>query len=211
MATFAVKVVRRLLDCEEVMKVAIVVAVVILGCSGAFAQEPSKPSPAQNYFTDTELITQDGQKVRFYSDVLKGKVVVINCFFATCQGSCLPMSRTFVKLQEMLDPAMARDVVFVSISVDPTMDTPERLKDYATKLGAKPGWLLLTGTKENVDLIHKKLGQYVEDKNAHNNIFLIGNEKTGLWKKAFGLARVEELYKVLESVVNDKGSSATHN
>ena len=171
------------------------------------AQEAAKQSTAQTYFTDTELITQDGQKVRFYSDVLKGKTVVINCFFATCQGACLPMSRTFVKLQGMLDPAMAKDVVFVSISVDPTMDTPERLKKYATDLGAKPGWLLLTGTKQNVDLIHKKLGQFVEDKASHSNIFIIGNERTGLWKKAFGLAKTEDIYKVLESVINDKGGS----
>lgn len=71
-------------------------------------------------------------------------------------------------------------------------------------MGARPGWLLLTGTRANVDLIHKKLGQYVEDKANHNNIILIGNERTGLWKKAFGLAKTEELYTVLETVVNDK-------
>ena len=190
------------------MKTPILVALLVIGSSSVFAQETSKPSPAQTYFTDTELITQDGQKVRFYSDVLKGKTVVINCFFATCQGSCLPMNRNMVKLQEMLSPEVAKKVVFVSISVDPTIDTPERLKTYATKLGAKPGWLLLTGTKENVDLVHRKLGQYVEDKNEHNTVLLIGNEPTGLWKKAFGLARADELLKVLESVVNDKGETA---
>ena len=189
------------------MKAVILFAVIVIGGSTALAQESSKQSFAQAYFTDTELITQDGQKVRFYTDVLKNKVVVINCFFATCQGSCLPMGRNVVRLQEMLDPAVARDVVFVSISVDPAIDTPERLKSYATKMGAKPGWLLLTGTKENVDLIHKKLGQYVEDKTAHNNIFIIGNDRTGLWKKAFGLAKAEELYKVIESVANDKAAT----
>jgi protein SCO1/2 len=68
--------------------------------------------------------------------------------------------------------------------------------------------LLLTGTKENVDLIQRKLGQYVGDKNEHTNVLLIGNDNTGLWKKAFGLARADELLKVIDSVVNDKGEAA---
>jgi protein SCO1/2 len=168
------------------------------------AKTTDEPSAAHKYFTDTELITQEGKPVRFYTDVLKDRIVVINCFFATCQGSCPVMSRTFAKLQQMLDERAVKDVVFVSITVDPELDTPERLKKYAATMGARPGWLLLTGTRANVDLIHKKLGQYVEEKAAHNNIILIGNERTGLWKIAFGLAKPDELYAVLETVANDK-------
>jgi protein SCO1 len=190
-------------------KLLIVLATLFFASVAANAQTSSakttdESSGAHKYFTDTELITQDGKPVRFYTDVLKGKVVVINCFFATCQGSCPVMSRTFSKLQQMLDERAVKDVVFVSITVDPELDTPERLKKYATTMGARPGWLLLTGTRANVDLIHKKLGQYVEEKADHNNIIIIGNERTGLWKKAFGLAKPDELYAVLESVVNDK-------
>ena len=61
-----------------------------------------------------------------------------------------------------------------------------------------------TGDKANVDFTLKKLGQFVDDKQAHLNIFIIGNERTGLWKKAFGLAKSDELVKVVESVINDK-------
>ena len=163
-------------------------------------------SPAEKYFTNTELVTQDGKTVRFYSDVLKGKVIVINCFFSTCQGSCMPMNRNFEKVQALLGDRVGKDVFLVSISVDPTMDTPERLKKYATSLNARPGWLFLTGQKANVDFILNKLGQYVDDKNSHTNIMIIGNEPTGLWKKAFGLARAEELTMVIESVIGDKGN-----
>jgi len=100
---------------------------------------------------------------------------------------------------------MGKEVYFVSISVDPTVDTPASLKAYAKKLNAGPGWYFLTGDKENVDFALKKIGQFVDDKNDHLNIFIIGNEGTGLWKKAFGLAREDELLKVVESVLNDKG------
>jgi protein SCO1/2 len=163
-----------------------------------------EPSPTQKYFTDVLLVNQNGEKMRLYSDLLKGKVVIINAFFATCQGSCLPMNRNLEKVQEALGERVGKDVYIISISVDPTVDTPANLKEYAKKLNARPGWYFLTGDKANVDFALRKLGQYVDDKQDHTNIFIIGNERTGLWKKAFGLARSDELTKVVESVLNDQ-------
>ena len=161
-------------------------------------------SPAHKYFTDVELINQDGKKMRFYSDLLGGKVVIVNSFFATCQGSCLPMNRNLEKLQAALGDHVGRDVHIISISVDPTVDTPANLKEYAKKLHARPGWYFLTGDKQNVDLALYKLGQFVSDKQDHLSIFIIGNERTGLWKKAFALARADELLKIVESVLQDQ-------
>jgi protein SCO1/2 len=183
------------------------------GHANAVTQDNSKQEPAagaaeqsgtQKYFTDVLLINQNGEKMRFYSDLLKGKVVIINSFFATCQGSCLPMNRNLEKVQQALGDHVGRDVFILSISVDPLVDTPPKLKDYAKKLNARPGWYFLTGDKENVEFALKKLGQFVDDKQDHLNIFIIGNERTGLWKKAFGLAQSDELVKVVESVLNDQ-------
>jgi len=175
----------------------------IFGAANAQAQE-AQPSAAEKYFTDTVLINQNGEKMRLYSDLLKGKTVIIDSFFATCQGSCLPMSRNLAKLQDALGDRLGKDAVIISISVDPTVDTPPALKAYAKKLNARPGWYFMTGDKQNVDFALKKLGQFVDDKQDHLNIFIIGNERTGLWKKAFGLAPPEELVKVVDSVLNDQ-------
>jgi protein SCO1/2 len=164
-------------------------------------------SPAQKYFTDVELINQDGKKVRFYSDVLKGKTVVVNAFFTSCTSVCPPMNRNMEKIQEALGDRVGRDVFLVSMTVDPEVDTPARMKEYAQKFHAGPGWIFLTGKKENLDWALYKLGQYVEQKDDHKTIFIIGNEPTGLWKKAFGIANVAELVQVVESVVNDKGAT----
>jgi protein SCO1 len=182
------------------------------------AQEPVAPpqtvvpntqeNNAQRYFTDTVLINQNGERMRFYTDLMKDKTVIIDTFFATCQASCLPMNRNLAQIQEGLGDRLGKDVNIISISVDPGVDTPTLLKAYAKKLNAKPGWYFLTGDKESIELILKKLGQFVDDKNDHLNIFLIGNNRTGLWKKAFGLAKSEELMKVVESVVNDPGAAA---
>jgi protein SCO1/2 len=164
-------------------------------------------SPAQKYFTDVELVDQDGRKVRFYSDVLKGKTVIVNAFFTTCTSVCPPMNRNMEKIQEALGERVGKDVLLVSVSVDPETDTPTRLKEYSKKFHAKPGWLFLTGKKENVDWALYKVGQYVEDKDDHTTVIIIGNEATGLWKKALGMAKPAELIEIVESVANDKGES----
>lgn len=165
---------------------------------------PAEQSPAQKYFTDVVLTNQNGEKVRFYSDLLAGKVVIINSFFATCKGVCLPMNRNLEKIQEAFGERVGKDLYIISISVDPTIDTPPRLKEYAKKLNARPGWSFVTGDKQNVEFALKKLGHFVNERENHLNIFIIGNERTGLWKKAIGLAPSDQLVKVVESVLNDK-------
>jgi len=185
------------------VKWSIIVLFFAFGVVRVQAQEPEQTA-GQKYFTDTILINQDGEKMRFYSDLLKGKTVIIDSFFATCQGSCLPMNRNLEKVQEALGDRLGKDAFILSISVDPAVDTPPALKAYSKKLNARPGWYFLTGDKANVELVLRKLGQFVDDKQDHLNIFIIGNERTGLWKKAFGLAKSEELIKVVDSVINDK-------
>ena len=178
------------------------------GHHGAPAQTTQEQSVAAKYFSDVELINQDGQKVRFYSDVLKGKTVVVNAFFTTCTSVCPPMNRSMEKIQEAFGDRVGKDVLLVSLTVDPATDTPARLKEYAAKFHAGPGWMFLTGKKENLDWALYKLGQYVENKDDHKTVMIIGNEATGLWKKAFGMARVDELIQLVKQVADDKGEKA---
>ena len=185
------------------MKICVILLLIIF--APVFVQGQDQKSPAEKYFSDVELIDQDGRRLRFYTDVLKGKVVAINTFFTTCTSICPPMNRNFEKMQEALGERLGKDVFLVSITVDPATDTPTRLKEYGKRFHAKPGWLFLTGKKENVDWALYKLGQYVETKDNHTSIFIIGNESKGLWKKALGLANSEELIKVLEDVIADRG------
>ena len=166
-----------------------------------------KESAAQKYFTDVELTDQDGRKLRFYSDVLKGKTVIINAFFTTCTSVCPPMNRNMEKIQAALGERVGKDVFLVSISVDPETDTPAVIKEYSKKFHAKPGWMFLTGKKENVDWALYKVGQYVEEKQDHMTVIIVGNEATGLWKKALGMAKPADLIQIVESVANDKGES----
>lgn len=173
------------------------------------AEPAQEQSAAGKWFSDVELLDQDGRKVRFYSDMLKGKTVVVNAFFTTCTSVCPPMNRNMEKIQEALGDRLGKEVFLVSISVDPVTDTPPRIKEYAQKFHARPGWVFLTGKKENVDWALYKLGQYVESKDDHTTVIIVGNETTGLWKKAFGLAKLADLVQIVESVANDKGEAAS--
>src|ERR1041385_6754606 len=109
---------------------AVTLLVMFLGVT-AFAQDTR--SAAEKYFSDVELIDQDGQKLRFYSDVLKNKIVAINTFFTTCTNICPPMNRNFEQMQEALGDRLGKDVFLVSITVDPETDTPTRLKEYGRR------------------------------------------------------------------------------
>lgn len=183
----------------------------VLGTAQAPASPPAALEGAKNaahhYFTDIPLTDQDGREHRLYSDLLEGKTVVINAFFATCQGVCPVLNAKMAKIQEALGERLGKDVLLLSITVDPKHDTPEVLHQYAARWNAKPGWLFLTGPSDNVQTALKKLGQYVENKEAHTTIVIVGNDKTGLWKKANGIATPEELIQIVTSVVDDKGGA----
>lgn len=169
------------------------------------AGKPTLQQAAHNYFGDIPLVDQDGRTRKLYSDLLADKSVVIDVMFTSCTGVCPVMSRTFAHLQDWLGDRLGRDVHLISISVDPETDTPEKLAEYAARYKAKPGWYFLTGSKENVEAALLKLGQKAGNRENHQNLFLIGNDRTGLWKKAFGLAKPEEIVPIVDSVVNDRG------
>jgi protein SCO1 len=161
--------------------------------TAANSTEKSSSETKAGYFPNLTLLTQDGQPVRFYEDLLKGKIVLINFMFTTCNGVCPPMTGNMLKVQKYLGEHVGREVVMISISVDPQTDTPPVLKKYADNFKVQPGWYFLTGKKENIDQVLYKLGGYVEDKMQHSAVLLIGNEPTGEWMKLHAMTRPAEI------------------
>jgi protein SCO1 len=146
-----------------------------------------KGSPwGANYFPDVTLITQDGQVVRFYDDLLKDKIVVINSFYTHCDA-CQPDTQKLAQVQQFLGDRVGKDIFIYSISLDPDRDTPAALKAYAEKFHGGPGWLFLTGKPADIDLLRKKLGFYAArdtgDPFARTANLVIGNEATGQWMR----------------------------
>jgi protein SCO1 len=176
-------------------------AATLILIAASFAHANDFRPAGQKYFTDIELVNQDGQKVRFYSDLIDGRIVIINSFFATCTGVCPVMGGTFKKIQSVLGDRIGKDVHLISISVDPENDTPAALRKYAKATAARPGWTFITGDKKNVETALHKLGLKTANKESHTPVVLIGNEPKGVWKKAFGLAASDEVIKLVNEVV----------
>jgi cytochrome oxidase Cu insertion factor (SCO1/SenC/PrrC family) len=172
--------------------------VILRTVQDAAASQPESPSAAAaaKYFPNSELLTQDGVKVHFYDDLLKGKTVLINFMFTTCAGVCSPMTANLARVQKHLGERLGRDIVILSITVDPVADTPPVLKAYAEKFGARPGWYFLTGSKANVDSVLSKLGGYVEDKNQHSSVLIVGNVASGGWRKVLAIGDAEAIANV---------------
>jgi protein SCO1/2 len=147
---------------------------------------------------DVELLDQDGRAVRFYTDLVKGKVVAVNFIFTTCTTICPPLGATFARVQRELGERAGRDVHLISISVDPATDTPERLKAWGAKFHAAAGWTLVTGRKPQVDELLRALGAATASPSDHTPTVLVGNEAAGQWTRAYGLARPAVLLGLID-------------
>ncbi len=167
--------------------------------------DEQRRAAGREYFTDAELRNQRGEVVRFYTDLIQGRAVVIHPFFTTCATTCPPATAQLAKIAKGFGDRMGEEVSFVSITLDPTVDTPERLAEFGRKYGAGDGWTFVTGEAEAVTGVLEKLGQYTPNKEDHPTVLLVGNDRTGVWKKAFALGDPDELMATVRSVVDDPG------
>jgi len=179
--------------------------------------QKSEPAPATDFpgviidatanssprIPDIQGYDQNGKRIRFYTDLVKGKTVAINFIFTTCTAICPPLTATFRRVQQDL-AERAPQVRLISVSVDPTVDTPERLRDFAAKFKAEPGWTFVTGEQGEIDRLLKALEFAVADKNDHSPMILIGNDAAGYWTRAYGLSSPTSLAQTISEVAGRK-------
>ncbi len=145
---------------------------------------------------DVTVQDQNGKSLNFYTDLVKGKVVAINFIFTTCTTICPPLTATFRRVQQQL-AEQKTPVQLISISVDPAVDTPERLTDFAAKFKAEPDWAFVTGNTTDINSLLQQLGVAVTNKNDHTPMILIGNDAAGYWTRAYGLSSPTSLVKLI--------------
>ena len=141
-----------------------------------------RPGPA---LPNIPLTTHEGEEVRFYDDLVKDRVVAINFIYTKCPDTCPAETAKLVRVREELGDRVGDDVFMYSISIDPDHDTPEVLKAYREKFKIQPGWTFLTGNEDDIILLRRKLGLYMEEiqdgSGNHNVTFVVGNDRTGKW------------------------------
>ena len=167
----------------------------------AMMQQKTEPAAefAEIDLRDHLLVDQDGQELMFVSDVIGDNIVVMDFVYTTCTTICPVLSALFTQVQSKLGDQVGDDVMLVSMSVDPARDTPQRLKAYSAKHRAGDGWLWLTGPKPVVDEVLVGVGAYTTNFEDHPTMVLIGDGRTGEWKRLFGFPNPDRIV----SIVND--------
>lgn len=165
----------------------------------------------EKHFPDVVLVNQDGKKVRFYTDLLKDKVVVLNLFYTKCDRVCPGVTANLARLYSLLGDRMGNPVFMYSISLKPE-DTPDVLKEYASRFHAGPAWMFLTGKGDDIESIRRGIG-FVDpnpvidrDKSQHIGNIRYGNEALMQWGSCPGLAHATWLMKEVSFVIPGKMS-----
>ncbi len=156
---------------------------------------------AERSFPNVELTTHEGKKVRFYDDLVKDKIVLINFMYVKCAGICPGTTANLVKVQKLFGDRMGKDIFMYSITLKPEEDTPEVLRRYAKAYKVGPGWQFLTGAPADVELLRRKLG-FIDrdpgrdaDKSNHIGMLRWGNEPLTLWAGCPGSLAPEKIVK----------------
>ncbi len=179
-------------------------ASILVSCVLAgFAPAELALAGTESYFPNVVLTTHENNTVRFYDDLVKGRVVLINFMFTNCKRFCPVTTPNLVKVQATLGERVGRDIFLYSITLDPATDTPEVLKDYAKKAGAGPGWTFLTGKAEDIGKLRRRLGVYNRDpvidadKTRHSGLVIYGNDAIGRWAAIPGLNKPEVIVRAV--------------
>lgn len=135
------------------------------------------------FFPNLPVVNQDGQQLKFYDDLIRDKIVILNFIFTSCTDICPIVTARMTQVEDKLGDALGRDIFIVSMTVDPENDTPERLKAYAKTFGTGPGWTFVTGRPQDIRAINHKLGERSKVLSEHRNEIVLGNDATGEWQR----------------------------
>jgi len=142
-----------------------------------------------SYFPNIPLVTHEGERVRFFDDLIQDKVVAINFMYTHCPDTCPVQTARLLQVARLLGDRLGQDVFFYSITIDPEHDTRQVLKAFADSWNIPDGWTFLTGDRNDIIRLRKKLGMRLDDVRAggdlskHTVNLLIGNQQTGRWMK----------------------------
>ena len=143
-------------------------------------------------FSNATLMDQHGRQLDFYDDIVKDHPVCLNVFYTRCQGSCPGTTQKMRSLRHRLKDEFGPEMRFISLSLEPDVDTPEELQDYMTLFEIEndptlPEWFFLTGQPEDIESLRRSFGLYEldaeldRDKTQHAATLTFGNDRTNRW------------------------------
>jgi protein SCO1/2 len=176
------------------------VAVAAAGEAAAGKFAPETPASArsriqQRHLPNIPLVTHEGKEVRFYDDLVKGRVVTLNFFYALCGDVCPAVTANLVEVQKLLGDQVGRDVFMYSFTLRPEADDVLAIQNYRETFGAGPGWTFLTGKPDDIETLRRAIGftnpnpALDRDTTQHIGNVRYGNEPLMLWAACPGMAK----------------------
>lgn len=145
------------------------------------------------YFSNAEVVDQNGTRLRFYDDVLKDQIVVISFIYTSCGDICPLSTARLAVVRDKLKALGRTDIRFISMTVDPETDTPEKLKAFADGMNAGEGWMFITGKPAVIKAINSKLGDRSKRPSDHRMEIVVGNAATDEWARNSPLGELDRL------------------
>jgi protein SCO1 len=156
--------------------------------------------------TDIEVLDQDGKRLKFYADLVRGRTVIISFMFTGCKTVCPPQTAIMTDVRAKLNAAEypLKDVLLISLTVDPLGDGPIELKRFAKKFEISPaiqkGWVFLTGDPTQLSLLLKSLGATQAIPNDHTDLIWLANDTKKRWTRTSGFSSPDQLIQLLQEV-----------
>jgi len=141
---------------------------------------------------EMELVDMHGSAVTLDELLNTDQPLVVNFIFTSCTTICPIMSATFSQAQKRMGEE-AKPVRWVSISIDPEYDTPERLRDYASHFHADSNWHFITGEMDRIVRLQKAFGVFFGSKANHKPVTLLRAGRDKPWVRLEGITSGAEL------------------
>jgi protein SCO1/2 len=154
---------------------------------------------------DVTLTDTARRLVRLRSDVIGARVVALQFVFTRCTAVCPAMGAQFGRVQALLAGSPFR---LVSVSIDPETDTPERLAAWGKRFGAGADWILLTGSKDEVDRLRKASGVFAADVASHSPTIVVVDGASGRFTRVSGLAPAQAVAEAMTRMAQPEAQGA---
>ena len=150
-------------------------------CASARSDAQMRRGP--EYFPNLPVMNQNGEELKFYDDLVKDKIFIFMFIYTSCTDICPLTTARMTLIEDKLGPLVGKDIFIVSMTVDPAVDTPEKLKAYSKAFATGPGWSFVTGKPEDIRAINYRLGERSKVLSEHRNEIVLGNDRTGEWQR----------------------------
>ncbi|HEY1526202.1 MAG TPA: SCO family protein [Candidatus Angelobacter sp.] len=166
----------------------------------------------QQHLPNLPMISHEGKQMLFYDDLVKGKVVTLNFFYAQCDELCPLVTANLVRVQKLLGTQVGRDIHMYSFTLKPEQDNVDVIRNYRKKFGARPGWTFFTAKPEDMEKLRVAIGftypdpKIDADKTQHIGNVRYGNEPLMYWSACPGMAQANWIAETFEWMVHPEKS-----